>query len=312
MEINRNRLDTYFLGQSSESEKDFIRRWLESDEAHKRQFINERIRFDASLVADDNEWALPAAPSRTRQFILTTLKIASAIILLVGSNYLFNLYQHKQPDIVIQSVHVPPGNRTSLTLPDGTLVWLNSNTTLTYPNVFPDNERVVELNGEAYFEVAKYNHKPFIAKTHKYNVEVLGTTFNLEAYNNKPDFITTLFTGKIKLYKEQLKNEALLLNAGETATLSGDALCVSRTDTESYKWRDGLIIIEDKSFEEVMYLFEKYFNHQIIIKNEKVKQLGYQGKLRIADGVDHGLRVLQKDFRFTYKRDEDTKIITIY
>jgi ferric-dicitrate binding protein FerR (iron transport regulator) len=311
MEIDRNILVRYFLEECSESEKEAIRQWLESDEAHKKLFINERIRFDASLVVDEDELTFDA-PSRAKQHVLTALKVAAAILLLIGSSYFFSLYQHKQPEIVMQQIHVPAGNRTSLTLPDGTLVWLNSNTTLTYPNIFPDNERVVELNGEAYFEVAKSKHKPFIAKTHKYNVEVLGTTFNLEAYDDKPDFVTTLFTGKVKLYDEQHKDEALFLNAGETAALADNSLIVSTTETESYRWRDGLIVIEDKSFEEIMRLFEKYFDHHIIIKNEKVKRLGYHGKLRIADGVDHGLRVLQKDFRFTYKRDEDTKIITIY
>jgi ferric-dicitrate binding protein FerR (iron transport regulator) len=311
MEIDRNTLDRYFLGQCSESEKDAIRKWLESDEAHKKQFINDRIRFDASLVVDEDELT-GYAPNRVRQYVLTVLKIAASILLLVGSSYFFSLYRNKQPDIVMQHIHVPAGNRTSLTLPDGTLVWLNSNTTLTYPNIFSDNERVVELNGEAYFEVAKNKHKPFIAKTHKYDVEVLGTTFNLEAYKDKPDFVATLFTGKVKLYNEEHKDETLFLNAGETATLADNSLRVSVADSDSYRWREGLIVIEDKSFEEIMRLFEKYFDHHIIIKNEKVKQLGYQGKLRIADGVDHSLRVLQKDLRFTYKRNEDTKTITIY
>jgi ferric-dicitrate binding protein FerR (iron transport regulator) len=310
MEIDTNILNRYFLGQCSEDEKESIRKWLENDETHQKHFINERIRFDASLVVDEDELTF-TAPNHVKQYVLTALKIAASILLLVGSSYFFNLYRNK-PDIVMQTVHVPAGNRTSLTLPDGTLVWLNSNTTLTYPNIFPDNERLVKLNGEAYFEVAKSKHKPFIAKTQKYNVEVLGTTFNLEAYDDKPDFVTALFTGKVKLYNEQDKEEALFLNIGETATLTDSSLSVSATNLESYRWREGLIVIEDKSFEEIMHLFEKYFDHHIIIKNEKVKQLGYRGKLRIADGVDHGLRVLQKDFRFTYKRDEDAKIITIY
>jgi ferric-dicitrate binding protein FerR (iron transport regulator) len=310
MELDRNLLVRYFLEQCSEGEKEAVRQWLESDDAHKKQFIDERIRFDASLIADENEWT-SRAPNRVRQLTLTTLKIASAILLLGGS-YLFSLYQNKQADAVMQHIYVPAGNRTSLTLPDGTLVWLNSNTTLSYSNVFAGNERIVELNGEAYFEVAKNNYKPFIAKTRKYNVEVLGTAFNLEAYDDKPDFVTTLFSGKVKLYNEQNEGETLLLNAGETAILTNHSFSVLNAVSGSYKWREGLIVIENKSFEEIMHLFEKYFDHQIIIRNEKVKQLGYEGKLRIADGVDHALRVLQNDFRFTYKRDEDTKKIYIY
>ena len=77
---------------------------------------------------------------------------------------------------------------------------------------------------------------------------------------------------------------------------------VPTTDPNSYRWKDGLIYIEDKSFNAIMELFEKFYDVQIIVNNKAVKDLGYRGKLRISDGVDHALRVLQNDFPFKYKR----------
>ncbi|MDR1938299.1 MAG: FecR domain-containing protein [Tannerellaceae bacterium] len=313
MEIDRNILVRYFLGQCLENEKEEIRQWLESNEANRQQFIRERIRFDASIVIDERKISSIHRQRRAESLVRKALKVASAILVLVGSSYLFTLYQTKKADnAVLQQVYVPAGNRTSVTLPDGSLVWLNSNTTLTYPNVFSGKERSVELDGEAYFEIVKSDKKSFIVKTGEYHIEVLGTTFNVEAYAGKPYFKTALFTGKVKLYKEQRKEEPLYLKTGETAESAGGTLVVSSTASNSYRWRDGLIMIEDNSFEEIMLLFEKYFGQHIIIQNEKVKDLGYRGKLRIADGIDHALRVLQNDFRFTYKREEDTNTIFIY
>ena len=311
MKVERNILVRYFSGESSEEEKRSIRLWLESDEANKNQFINERIRFDASLVVDE-EWIRPAQAAKTGYLVRNVLKIASAILLLVGSGYLFSLYFSNQYQGITQNIYVPSGNRTSLTLPDGTLVWLNSNTTLRYPGSFLGKERVVELDGEAYFEVVPNKEKTFIVKTNKYNIEVLGTTFNVEAYADKPAFSTALFSGKVKLYKDEQKEEGLYLSQGSTVELVDDKLEILPIETGMYRWRDGLIVIEDKSFEEVMALFEKYFGQEIIIQSKDVKQLGYHGKLRIGDGVDHALRVLQNDFRFTYKRDEDMNKIYIY
>lgn len=311
MNIDRNILTRYFQGECSEWEKEAIRIWLESDESHKKQFIQERIRFDASVIVDEDKIS-SSSTTKVKIFLWNTLKVASAILILIGSSYFFNLSQSDKPNNLLQSIYVPPGSRTSVTLPDGSLVWLNSNTSFKYPTTFASENRVVELDGEAYFEVMKNEGKSFIVKTNKYNVEVLGTTFNVEAYANEASFKTGLFTGKVKLYKEQQENESLYLKPGEAAELIGDALQVSSANQNSFRWKDGLIILEDKSFTEIMHLFEKYYDVQIIIKNDKTKELGYKGKLRISDGIDHALRVLQKDFRFTFKREEDTNIIYIY
>lgn len=310
MNINHHILHRYFLGDCSEEEKESIRQWLESDESHMDVFIRERIRFDASIVIDENKILQDNYKNRRRR-ILNTLKIASIIVLLIGCGYFFTLYQLNKPQQTLQHIYVPAASRTCVTLTDGTQVWVNSNTSFSYPNIFPDKKRIVELDGEAFFEVNHDQEKAFIVKTHKYNIEVLGTTFNVEAYKKENAFKTSLFSGRVKLYKEIDQENSLYLNPGETAELIDDVLHVSTISDESYRWKDGLIILEGKSFDQIMRLFEKYFDLQIIINNEKVKGLGYNGKLRIADGVDHALRVLQKDFRFTYKREEESNIIYI-
>jgi len=315
MKMDKNILLHYFTGESSESEKDLIRRWLESDEVNRKQFIRERIRFDASIMVDEDEVFAklhkPKNISTKKRILFDVLKAASVILLLILSSFFYNNYSISKLNRTVQNIYVPPGNRTSVTLPDGTVAWLNSNTTLTYPGFFL-KERVVKLNGEGYFEVAKDEGKPFIIHAGKFVLEVLGTSFDIEAYDSNDNFEIALFTGKVKLYKPQTVSDTVFLNAGETAKLVDEMLVVSATMYDLYKWKDGIIVLEDKSFEDIMSLFEKYYDLKINIQTEKVKKLGYRGKFRIVDGIDHALRVLQNDYRFTYKREDNSNVIYIY
>lgn len=309
MNIDHHILIRYFLGQASEEEKEFIHQWIESDEANRTQFIRERIRFDASILIDK-----PASLEKRRRqippFLSWSLKIAASVLLLLGSFYVYDNYRMARLSQTFQCVSVPAGNRTNIQLPDGTNVWLNANTSLRYPMAFSNTNREIQLDGEAYFEVAK-DKKPFIVKTDKYDVEVLGTVFNVEAYRSKPQFRTSLYEGKVKLYNSR-QPKAVFLSPGQTAELVGKVLQVAPTkEVNSYRWKDGLIYIEDKSFDAIMTLFEKFYDVRIVINNQAVRDLGYRGKLRISDGVDHALRVLQNDFPFKYKRDEERNIIYI-
>lgn len=309
MQIDQHILIRYFLGQASEEEKEAIHQWVESDEANRNRFVRERIRFDASVLADEHQIA-PSKRLYIPAWLNWSAKIAASILLIWGSLYLYDDYRTNQLARTFQSVYVPAGNRTNIVLPDGTNVWLNANTSLRYPLAFSKRHREITLDGEAYFEVVK-NKNPFIVKTNKYDVEVLGTTFNMEAYSNKTTFTTTLYEGKVALYNTA-HPDAVFLEPGQTAYLEGDVLKVSSTtDVNGYRWKDGLLFIEDKSFGTIMEMFEKMYDIQIVINNKSVNKLGYRGKLRVSDGIDHALRVLQKDFPFVYTRDEESNIIYI-
>ncbi|MDR0750009.1 MAG: FecR domain-containing protein [Tannerellaceae bacterium] len=308
--MDRHVLIRYFQGECSEEEKESIRQWLEGREENKKQFVNERIRFDASLMIDEGKIRIYQSNSK-KKILRSLYKAAAVILLLIGSSYFFSLYQSGYRNTSLLHINVPAGSRTSITLPDGSLVWLNSNTTLSYPNLFSGKRRTVELDGEAYFEVAKDDKKAFIVKTGNRSIEVLGTTFNVEAYAKDTLFNVSLFTGKVKIHTGGKTPDCVYLNPGEAAELTGHAFRIKPANANISRWKDGLIILDNNSFDEIMHLFEKYYNLEIIIQNHEVKNLGYQGKLRIADGVDHALRVLQSDFHFTYERKKDSNIIYI-
>lgn len=309
MKVDQHILVRYFLGQASEEEKGAIHQWIEQDEANRKQFIRERIRFDASVLVEK-----PVLQKKKRfqlsPAVSWSLRIAASLLFLVGSFYLYDGYRMEQLSNVYQSIQVPAGNRTHIILPDGTSVWLNANTSLRYPLIFGGENREIQLDGEAYLEVKK-DKKPFIVKTEKYDIEVLGTVFDVEAYSGKSQFRASLYEGQIKLYNSQQPKD-VFLSPGQTAELEESVIRVFPTkDRNAYRWKDGLIYIEDKSFESIMELFEKFYDVEIVVNNQDVKDLGYRGKLRVSDGVDHALRVLQNDFPFKYERDEENNVIYI-
>ena len=311
MKIERDSLVRYFLGQMSEEEKEALHQWLEADDANRKLFIRERIRFDASLLVDEEVVRAGKKRQRMPVWLVRCMEAAACLLVLLGGFYAYDRYQMAHAEKNYQCVSVPAGNRANLLLPDGTNVWLNAGTSLRYPVAFKGKSREVELNGEAYFEVSK-SEKPFVVKTDRCDVEVLGTTFDVEAYADKADFKATLYEGKVKLY-QPAHAESVYLSPGQTAELVGDTLRVSTTaDKSGSSWKDGIITIESQSFEDIMEELEKYYDVHIVIRNQQVKDLGYRGKFRIADGVEHALRVLRYDFPFQYTRDEETNTIYIH
>ena len=127
--------------------------------------------------------------------------------------------QTEQTPITLQTITVPAGQRINITLADGTNVWLNARTTIQYPITFNEKERLVKLDGEAYFDVTKDKNKPFIVQTNNYNVEVLGTKFDVDSYSETEIFETTLMEGSVRISSLTDANESLMLTPNNKAYL---------------------------------------------------------------------------------------------
>jgi ferric-dicitrate binding protein FerR (iron transport regulator) len=305
-DINREILTRYFLGECSGEEKMAIRAWLEADDSHRAEFNRERMRFDASLLIDES--ALSSDAGGGARWLRVALVAAVAMILVLP----WVVYELSRPAVVMQTVYVPAGNRSLVVLPDGSEAWLNSGSRLEFPNMFEGKARVVALDGEAWFEVAPSAGRPFVVRTASYNIEALGTTFNVDAYASRGGFGAALFEGTVRLYRAGEPGRGLYLRPGERAEQIGDSLLVFPANIGAYRLREGIIVIEDKPFEEIMDLFEKYFGLEIVVRNERLKGMGYRGKFRMSDGVEHALNVLRRDFGFSFTRTDTTNIIYIY
>lgn len=182
----------------------------------------------------------------------------------------------------IVEVKTNPGMMTSLTLPDGTLVYLNSESTLSYPSRFDNDTRNVTLQGEAYFEVAKNPEKKFIVSTsHQSQIEVLGTHFNVEAYEKEDRISATLVEGKIGfIYKSNDVSKKVLMDPGQKLVYDSKdnkvQLYVTSGESE-IAWKEGKIIFRNTPLEEGLRMLEKRYNVEFIIKNDRLKGDSFTG-----------------------------------
>lgn len=311
--MKKETLYKFFEGHATLEEEMTVRAWMESSEGNTKEFFRERQLFDASVVlAEPEPIKISEIPAKQFSILKEILKIASVALLTLSIGTVYQTHKSANEPIAMQSITIPAGQYIKMSLSDGTIVWLNARTTLTYPANFNTKQRTVELNGEAYFEVAKKEDCPFIVKTHKYNVEVLGTQFNIEAYKDKGDFTATLMQGKVRILSAEDPEVSLILNPDTKAVCENGKLIVQNIDDYThYRWREGLICFKDESFADIMGDFEKYYGVTIHINNSNVSKYSYTGKFRQTDGVDYALRILQRDIDFKYRKDDEIHEITI-
>lgn len=313
--MDKEILYRFFEGKTTFEEEKQIREWMESSPDNTRSFYKERKMFDAMvLLCDGNNTTNKKATDKRKKyhFITEFVKIAAVIAITLGIGNLYHHYNSSQEETLMQTIFVPPGQRVNLSLPDGTNVWLNARTSMSYPVDFNKKDRQVELDGEAYFEVAKDNGRPFIVQTAKCDIEVLGTHFNVEAYSELQNFETTLMEGSVKVIPLSDPNCSVTLLPDNKASWHENQLIVEPVDDYTrYRWREGLICFKNESFESIMLDFEKYYGVTVKVNNQKALQSYYTGKFRHTDGIDYALRVLQKDIRFSYTRDDENQVIYI-
>lgn len=167
---------------------------------------------------------------------------------------------------------VPKGGQYELTLPDGTRVWLNAASSLTYPVAFNGKERAVRLAGEAYFEVAKHPGKPFLVNVDdKQTVEVLGTHFDIRAYNDDPDIRTTLLEGSVKI---SAKNSHIIIKPGQMAVNNPETpLIVRNADLdEVMAWKNGLFVFNDERMEDVLRRVARWYDIDVEYETDVSKK----------------------------------------
>lgn len=306
----------FFEGATSYEEEVRIRQWMEHSPENRLRFLKERKLFDSMMLLGD-EKAIERQEKHklpgTSHLKIELLKIAAVVAITLGVSFVYRFVSERNAAVPMQSIYVPTGQRVNITLPDGTNVWLNARTRLSYPALFDKSVRQVTVDGEAYFDVAKEKNRPFIVTTAKCDMEVLGTKFNVEGYSDKENFEVTLMEGSVRVTSHIEQGDTLTLTPDSKACLRKDGKLevVQVDDYNPYRWKEGLICFRNESFPSIMSELEKYFGVNIVIKNEKVSKYYFTGKFRQADGIDYALRVLQRDIRFIYERDDENQIIYI-
>ena len=185
---------------------------------------------------------------------------------------------------------VPRGGEYQLILPDGTKVWLNSASKLEFPNTFVGDERRVKLAGEAYFEVAKNKAKPFRVEVDRVEVVVLGTSFNIHAYDEAVK--TTLVEGAVKL---NVAGKAYSLSPGFEANVDQGGVKIVKSDVyEQIAWKDGRFVFREKRLEEVMSILSRWYDFEIFYQNAAVKDLHFTGNIPRHATINEVLKFLER------------------
>lgn len=194
------------------------------------------------------------------------------------------------------TIVTPKGGQYHLVLPDGTGVWLNAESKLRYPVYFESDKRAVELEGEGYFEVAKQERNgkrvPFVVKTGEQQLEVLGTTFNIQAYGE--DIKTTLVEGKVRLSLEE-KSSDIVLQANDQATLNNQTqqFSVRKVDPiYATAWKNGNFAFRKASIKEVMESIARWYDVEIVY-NTAVENSQFTGTISRFEQIDALLQLIE-------------------
>ena len=210
------------------------------------------------------------------------------------------VYEGKGSEAVFNSMSTPKGRQYNLTLPDGTQVWLNSESSIRYPTVFNGKERKVEVIGEAYFSVSKNNKKPFIVNVDRQaDIQVLGTEFNVNSYVNEETINTTLLEGSVRVNANKLSQ---ILTPGQQAQIGQDKKIRLVKDVDIDRviaWKNGYFNFNDADLHEIMRQLERWYDIEVVYA-KPVQPVEFRGKLERSlslSQVLEGLQLMQVKFR---------------
>ncbi len=274
-------------------------------------------------------------PKKKQLFFITAV---SAFILSLVAGYVYFNAESKNPiidKIAISEISTKKGSRTKVQLPDGTTVWLNSSSKLTYDNQnFGKQIREVSLSGEAYFDVVKNKTKPFIIHTAKMDMKVLGTVFNIKCYPDEKTTETSLIHGSVEVSLKD-RQEKILMKPNEKLVLVNDdqkegkrtvAANSQKSAVNVYKpiielshltlyptnnqivetgWVENKLVFNNESLEEVISKMERWYSVTIIIQSEQLKQESLTGIFE-KETIQQALKALQYTTKFNYKISSDT------
>ena len=209
-----------------------------------------------------------------------------------------------------QELVVPAGQRAELTLPDGTKVWLNAGSKLSYPSFF-EKERKVFLSGEGFFSVAKNEKVPFIVSTRTIDVKALGTQFNVFSYPGSDYTGVYLQEGRVKAYFPSSEAEGVVLSPEQYLIQEGKQLKLSTMDPDDLLWREGIYTFKRQKLASIIKKLELYYDVKIIVKDKEILDYEYVGKFRQRDGVMEILQLIQRIHKFKINKDDDLNQIVL-
>lgn len=310
---------------------------------HKDEFFTDESKEAAPPIII-NEESQEEKPSLLRSIFSKRLTIISFVSLIVLATGLIYFLSGKKKVVAtarqeISSVVTKNGNRTKIMLPDGSQVWLNAGSNLDYNNsTFNKEIREVSLNGEAYFDVIKNEAKPFIIRTKKMDIKVVGTSFNVRSYNDEKTAEASLIKGTIEVTLKDRKDQTIVLKPNEKISIAteeekqlilktGEKIAVKKNSAAvpqivvkelkpnptnniipEIAWTQNRLYFEDASLEDIGPRLEKWFGKNVLIQDESLKKIRYTGNFE-NETIETVLSYLKLSRSFNFKIENDTVVI---
>lgn len=242
---------------------------MEMDPSLKAELLD-KIKLQAGITGNKS--------AGRRLMLYRLMRVAAVLLFLLASGSAFYFYQKSQGVMADTIVSVEKGQKASITLPDGTKVWVNSGSELKYGSRFNSNERRLSLEGEAYFEVAKDKKRPFVVETGNISVKALGTSFNIKSYANEDHISTVLMTGKVEVVSG---DEKVLLSPNEQVVFDKRSMSLNKNkvfDARDYSgWKDNMLRFDAETFENIAKTLERHYNTRIVFESESLKKHRFTG-----------------------------------
>jgi ferric-dicitrate binding protein FerR (iron transport regulator) len=314
---------------------------------HLQRMEQKGITFNKELPepAADPNWLIESESKPKRRF-LQTWALAAAAILIIGAWWLF-LFMPKNigsigsdqlaSNSTVSEIATEYGSRTTQKLPDGSRVWLNAGSKLTFSKEFGESTREVTLTGEAFFDVVKNPEKPFVIHTSTIDVKVLGTQFNVKSYPTDKTTETSLIKGSVEVVVRNHPNEKYVLKPNEKLVVPNQELKIVGTnditgpgriltkdnipairnltyqkgdtsDVES-AWIRNKLSIKDMPFSEMAKIMERWYDVSFVFRNKKLEEVFITGSFD-NETLAQALEALQFSFAFNYEINDKT--VTVY
>lgn len=319
--MEKDKLISFITSNQSFNNHPDVIEWINTTEGNKEEYI--RYKNLWAIMQYGNEMPdnmIQDALSRVRERpvrmnqslrLWNILKYVAIVVITLLCGYIIGSGDFNN-EVAMNEIFVPNGNRTSVTLPDGTKAWLNNGTKLIYPEKFKGKNRIVEIEGEGFFDVTHDKAHPFIVKVGENRIKVLGTKFTVVAYPNDKFIKTELVSGQIQFdvkdESQTNKFHSYLMTPSQSLVFDKSSGKISEskiTDGFYNYWINGVYQFKDETFEELAKKIERIYNVEVTFEEESLKRSLFSGTLSIDDNIYTLMEVFKRatgePFTYTHK-----------
>lgn len=276
-------------------------------------FLPSHLAKDRSQIAENITSSMPDSSKNTNEIQLL-LGDSKAITIENEANILYNQQgeivvdasgqqrktaQQGSKAIEMNTLIVPKGKRSNLTLADGTKVWVNAGSTLRFPSAFTTDKREIWVDGEIYIEVTRNEVQPFYVHTSRMVIDVLGTRFNVTAYQEDAEQAVVLVEGSVNV---NVENKKVRLSPDQMLAVSGKTISTQKINAYDYiSWKDGLLQFSKEPLSSILLRLSRYYDIPITCDEQQVRDLECNGKLVLFENVEDVLKTIYNTIPINYE-----------